>query len=248
MAKSTIYKKVWTPPYLGALKMAHFVRGVKTEALEDNFVKACIKGAINKDSLNPKEPEAIIDVSKMRKIREWLRIQNKPYQEKRLLWCICTFLFMGSLRPSEILSHASREFDPNKCLLGQDLKRLNAKIDGQETAILQLTLKNPKTSKTMPHQIVEIPETQNFLCPVQAFDAWVGAGKAKPAGAKPLFSFLGGQELVTPRHISEMLNRIFPGSNLTARCFRPGIITILARKGMSTAYEGPGQMDQQFLQ
>ena len=40
--------------YLGALKMAHFVRGVKTEALDDNFVKACIKGAINKDTLSPK--------------------------------------------------------------------------------------------------------------------------------------------------------------------------------------------------
>ena len=132
------------------------------------------------------------------------------------------------------MSHSSREFDPNKCLLGQDLKRLNAKIDGQETAILQLTLKNPKTSKTMPNQLVEIPETQNFLCPVQAFDAWVRARKAKPVGAKPLFSFPGGQELVTPRCITEMLSKIFPGSNLTARCFRPGIITILARKGIST--------------
>jgi hypothetical protein len=28
--------------------MAHLVRGVSTEALEDNFVKACVKGAINK--------------------------------------------------------------------------------------------------------------------------------------------------------------------------------------------------------
>ena len=220
--------------YLGALKMAHFVRGVSTEALEDNFVKACIKGAINKDALKTKEPEAVIDVAKMRKIREWLKIQNKPYQEKRLLWCICTMLFMGSLRPSEILSHANKEYDPTKCLLGKDLKRLTVKIDGQETAIVQLTLKNPKTSKTMPSQIVEIPETHNFLCPVQAFDAWIRSMRAKPVGAKPLFSHPGEQGLVTPRCINEMLSKIFPGSNLTARCFRPGIITILARKGMST--------------
>jgi hypothetical protein len=57
--------------YLGALNIAHFVRGVNTEALEDNFVKACIKGAINKDALKTKEPEAVIDVAKMRKIREF---------------------------------------------------------------------------------------------------------------------------------------------------------------------------------
>ena len=174
--------------YLGALKMAHLVRGVKTEALDDAFVKACITGAINKDALKPKEPEAVMTVAKMREIRNWLKIQNKTYQEKRLLWCICTLLFMGSLRPSELLSNSATNFDPNKCLLGQDIKKLNVKMDGQETAIIQLALKNPKTSKTMPCQLVEIPETGNFLCPVQAFDAWVRARKAKPVAAKPLFS------------------------------------------------------------
>ena len=68
-----------------------------------------------KDTLRPREPEAVMDVAKMREIRDWLKAQNKTYQEKRLLWCICTFLFMGSLRPSEILSHSGKEFDPNKC-------------------------------------------------------------------------------------------------------------------------------------
>jgi hypothetical protein len=137
--------------YQGALKIVHIVRGVSTETLGDNFVKACVKGAINKDALTPKEPEAVID---------------QFYQWKRLLWCNCTLLLMGSLRPSEILSHGNKKFDPTKCLLAQDLKRLVVKIDGQETAIVQLTLNNPKTSKTMPNQIVEIPEIQNFSCPV----------------------------------------------------------------------------------
>ena len=54
--------------------MAHFVRWVKTEALDDMFFKACIKGAINKDTLSPKEPESVIDVAKMRTIREWLKV------------------------------------------------------------------------------------------------------------------------------------------------------------------------------
>ena len=109
--------------YLGALKMVHLVRGVSTEALEDSFVKACVKGVINKDTLTPKEPEAVIDVTRMRMIRNWLKTQNKSYQEKRLIWCICTLLFMGSLRPFEILSHSSKEFDHTKCPLAQDFKR-----------------------------------------------------------------------------------------------------------------------------
>ena len=75
---------------------------------------------------------------------------------------------MGSLRPSEILSHSTKEFDPTKCMLMKDLKRLDVRIDGIETTIVQLTLKNPKTSKTLPKKIVKIPATGNFLCPVQA--------------------------------------------------------------------------------
>ena len=50
--------------YLGAVKMAHLVRVVSTEALEHSFVKACVKGAINKDSLILKEFEGMIKVGK----------------------------------------------------------------------------------------------------------------------------------------------------------------------------------------
>ena len=78
--------------------MALLVRGVSIEALEDTFVKACVRGAINKDSLTQKEPEAIIDLAIMREIRNWLKNQNMPLQRKRFLWCVCSFLFMGSLR------------------------------------------------------------------------------------------------------------------------------------------------------
>ena len=50
-------------------------RGVSTEALEDTFVKGVVKGSI-KDNLVEKEPESIIDVSKMRAFRDWLRVET----------------------------------------------------------------------------------------------------------------------------------------------------------------------------
>ena len=56
----------------------------------------------------------------------------------------------------------------------------------------QQTLRNPKTSKMLPYQVVEIPETGNFLFPVQALDAWVGTRNVKPIGVKPLFAYQGG--------------------------------------------------------
>ena len=81
-------------------------------------------------------------------------------------------------------------------------------------------MKNPKTLKTLPYQVVEITVTDNFLCPVQALDAWTRAREIKPIGAKPLFAYPGGQELVPPKCMNMLLKRIFPGANLTASCFR----------------------------
>ena len=50
---------------MSALKVAHLIRGVSTEALEDSFVKALlVRGVINKDSLVQKDSEAMIDFSK----------------------------------------------------------------------------------------------------------------------------------------------------------------------------------------
>ena len=51
-----------------------------------------------------------------------------------------------------------------------------------------------------------------------------------------MFTYPGGQELVTPRCINKMLRNIFPGANLTARCFRAGVITILARQEESKEF------------
>ena len=62
---------------------------------------------------------------------------------------------------------------------------------GWAGVIVQLTLKNHKTSKTLPYQAVEIPETGKFVCPVQSLGVWVGARKVKPIGAKPMFAYLG---------------------------------------------------------
>ena len=45
--------------------------GPPSQALEDNFVKACVKGAVRKDTLVPKNPVGVIEVGKMREIREW---------------------------------------------------------------------------------------------------------------------------------------------------------------------------------
>ena len=66
---------------------------------------------------------------------------------------------MGSLRGSEILSYDSLKFDPVKTLLGSDIKTLEAESSGRKVQILQLRLKQPKTARSNPVQIVELSET-----------------------------------------------------------------------------------------
>ena len=65
-------------------------------------------------------------------------------------------LFMGSLSGSELLSYDPLKWDPCKTLVGADVRLIKAQANGREVEILQLKLKQPKTSRTSPIQVVEL--------------------------------------------------------------------------------------------
>ena len=69
-------------------------------------------------------------------------------------------------------------------------------MDGKEVKFLQLTLKQPKTAKSIPTQLVEIPELGRNLCAVRAFTKWCKGRKTKQDPNTPVFSLANG-DLVT---------------------------------------------------
>ena len=103
--------------YMAAVRQAHAIRGLDCACLSDNFVKAALRGQVNKESLAEKAPRAVATVKLMRQLRDNLKRHNMGYEEKLLTWVVVTWMLMGSLRGSELLGKDHKSFDPVKTLL-----------------------------------------------------------------------------------------------------------------------------------
>ena len=184
------------------------------------------------ESTTQAESHGVVTVRMMRRIWKKLHASHLPLDTKRMLWAIFTMLFLGSLRPSEALSSKKGEYDVIKTLCWKDVKLLSTCMDGKEVSFLQLTLKQPKTSRSMPTQLVEIPELGRDLCAVRAFRKWSAGRKARQDPETPVFTMANG-DLVTTGYINKVLAELLKEESpkITAKAFRPGLATILARQG-----------------
>ena len=112
-----------------------------------------------------------------------------------MIWAIATTLFMGSLRPSEILCIKTDEYDEAKSLLWSDVKFLETKVENKKLEFLQLRVRHSKTSKSMPEQIIEIPEVDSKMCAVQSWKKWMMMRKRKQDGNIPVFTSKDGSSI-----------------------------------------------------
>ena len=104
---------------------------------------------------------------------------------------------------------------------------------GEETVTtLQLTLKAPMTSRSLPTQVVELLEVGGWLCPVKAYRSWQAGRKGRQTGDKPLFVWRDNS-LITMGEINAILAILLEGEDpaITTRAFRPALPTILAKQG-----------------
>jgi hypothetical protein len=150
--------------YLASVKNGHQVRGMECPALDQKLVQTILKGAKNMESLKKTEPHGVVTIRMMKKLWTKLKNSNLSMETKRLLWAIFTLLFLGSLRPAEALSAKKAEYDEVKTLTWADVKMLSTCMDGKEVKFLQLTLKQPKTARSMPTQIPDTRTRKADLC------------------------------------------------------------------------------------
>ena len=219
--------------YLSSVKKSHEVKGLDASALSDKMVLAAIKGTKNKEGMEPGK-RVVMTLEDLATARLNLRKMKMPSKQKKACWTAMVFLFMGSMRPSEILTPDKKKYDPLKTMLNSDLKVVKVQTGEEMVTTLQLKLKCPKTSRTLPTQVVELPEVGGWLCPVRALREWQGTMKGKRTGGTPLFSHEDGT-LLTITDLNEVLSKILPDKEppLNSRGFRPALPTILARQGAS---------------
>ena len=99
---------------------------------------------------------------------------------------------------------------------------------------LQLTLKQPKTARSMPTQLVEIPELGKQICAVKAFEKWREGRKCRQDPSNPVFTMSNG-DLVTTGYINSVVDTLLKEESpkITSKAFRPGLATILAQHGLT---------------
>ena len=97
--------------YLSSVKKSHEVKGLDASALSDRVVLAAIKGTKNRESMVP-EKRVVMTLENLATARINLRKMKMPSRRKKALWTAMCFLFMGSMRPSEILSPDKKKYDP----------------------------------------------------------------------------------------------------------------------------------------
>ena len=220
--------------YLSAVRAAHTTRGLDAPALSEMAVAAAIKGRKNAESLE-EECRAVATVGDMEDIKRKLIKAAMKTDAKRSIWTVIVLLFMGSLRGSELLLYDKLKFDPVKTLLGGDISLIKATgPDGREVEILSIRLKQPKTARSNPHQVVEMAETGGLLCPIKAWKSWQEGRKTPLLGGRPAFMWSDGK-LITMQEINLLLAALLPKApvKITARAFRPALPTLLAREGVT---------------
>jgi hypothetical protein len=218
--------------YLSAVRQGHVIRGMEAPALSETVVKAALKGLKNIEVIRNDAPRAVMTLELLKKARENLRGMRMSGERKRLIWTVLVFLFMGSLRASEILGTDPRKFDPSKTLCGADIKIMKVEAQEEQLRVIQLRLKQPKTARTNPQQLVELPETGGWLYPVQALESWLKVRKGGMVGGRPAFTWKDGT-IATLNDFNKILEALLGKEKpkITTRAFRPALPKILAREG-----------------
>jgi hypothetical protein len=91
-----------------------------------------------------------------------------------------------------------------------------------------------KASRSIPVQVVELPEIGGWMCPVKAYWQWQDGKKNKTVGGKALFCW-DDESLITLSENNWILSVILEGEEprITTSAFRHALPTILARQGAS---------------
>ena len=228
--------------YMAGIRMAHLCEGFEKAELGGDLVSQVVRGLEQEDRLIDKvtgrRSRMPVTLDIMRAIRVNLRRARWDLPRKRLVWVVATLAFSGSFRIHELLSHFKGRFDPTSTLLMKDIK-INMKRDkGKVVKVLQVHLKSPKEAKGKEGVVVDVFETNSYLCPVLAMNKYLVSLGFLPQADLPAFRTSQGQGY-TGASFNEDLKAILKETvdwnkhKLTSHSFRAGLATELAKLGYS---------------
>jgi hypothetical protein len=221
--------------YLSGVRQLHVTKGLDVPNLRPDVVKLILKGKKNMDAAasrmteqNGRQP---MTVDLMKTLKEEIRLWDKPWNTRLLVWCVCTLAFHGAFRIHEILCKTESFFDPDYTLLTEDVTMTTDKA-GKRT--IHVKLKSPKEQKGKHATIVDVFESGNSLCPVKAFIRWKARQNCEIGS--PLFRDIDGTPL-TGKKINTIMKKMLKGESASvtgkysSHSFRMGIASLLGSEG-----------------
>ena len=158
--------------------------------------------------------------------------------ERRLIWAICTCLFVGNFRVGEILSPTRTRFCPDTTLMGRDVKMMECNVNGQEVKLLKFEIKKPKETKGKHNVEVEMFDLgpNCFYNPTTAWLKWQMDSKLELSDDLPVFRQENGS-LFTARDLNAVLKTMleekvrYMEGYIASHSFRAGLVSVMARLG-----------------
>ena len=134
--------------YISALREAHIIKGLPlNKVANDPLVKVILKGKTNEESAQKKPEKTSITSQTMRTVRNDLKMTKLSNHDKTAIWCVLSWLLLGSLRVSELLGSSKKkyEFDTMKTLRWDDVEILHESEGAKKVAVIRLHLRATKT-------------------------------------------------------------------------------------------------------
>ena len=178
-----------------------------------------------------------VTINMLKYIKIELTNSDKSKHDKHLLWATTIICFSGGLRCGEVICEKPGKFDPDTTLLQRDIKLRSIEVQGNQTQILQLTLKSEKQNRSGTPTILDIYPSNSSICPIKAFKRWQDE-KSTEIPNLPAFRWENGENL-TKRTFNKFLKDIcaplLQGRNgyISGHSLRIGLASLLGSMGFS---------------
>ena len=203
------------PPTANMAKLAQVLRGIKIS-------QASTQPTSSRPPRLPITPEILRRI----KVR-WQ--QDPPSQDRIMLWAAFLTCFFGFFRSGEICAGHSESFDPSA-----DLSVDNVKVDSvHNPRTIRIRLSKSKTDQLREGAVINLPRTEDDLCPVAALLTWLVYRGNSPG---PLFFFRSGAHLTRPSMVVELRKALsevgLDPNHFSGHSFRKGAATTAAAQGI----------------
>ena len=229
LASSTITQ------YMSGIKNAHKREGLETEPMGSNLVKAVLKGKANIE--RPRKQKIAMTPGVLFELKKYIVGCKMSYVDKCTLWAMCTIMYSGSLRGSEIMGEKENEFDPENILMEEDVRiKMIRTGNGRVTKLVHCVIRNPKELPGTRNLEVEMFQTSNKFCPVAAVEK-LKAARTENKG-KPFMTKQDGR-ITTKDWLNRFLKRAlekvinYEEFTVSSHSFRAGVASAMARCGYS---------------